>query len=87
VPGGAQLIAALTSAWQASRASDSSYAAWAGDLLQSGCTPGQSSQGDPNWQAAQTSDAQATSAKTQSAALWAPIATAYNLPQYTYSQL
>ena len=87
VPGGAQLIAALTSAWQASRASDSSYAAWAGDLLQSGCTAGQGGQSDPNWQAAQTSDAQATAAKTQSAALWAPIATAYNLPQYTYSQL
>ncbi len=87
VAGSAQLIAALTSAWQASKASDSSYAAWAGDLLQAGCTPGQSGQGDPSWQAAQTSDAQATAAKTQSAALWAPIATAYGLPQYTYSQL
>jgi hypothetical protein len=85
--GSAQLIAALTSAWQASKASDSSYAAWAGDLLQAGCTPGQSGEGDPNWQAAQTSDTQATSAKTQSASLWAPIATAYGFPQYTYSQL
>jgi hypothetical protein len=87
VQGTAPLIAALTSAWQASKASDSSYAAWAGDLLQNGCSPGQSGQSDSNWQAAQTSDAQATSAKTQSAALWAPIAAAYGLPQYTYSQL
>jgi hypothetical protein len=87
VPGASQLISTLTSAWQASKASDTSYAAWAGDLLQTGCTPGQGGQGDSNWQAAQASDAQATSAKTQAAALWAPIATSYGLPQYTYNQL
>jgi hypothetical protein len=87
LPGSSQLIAALTTAWQASKASDTSYAGWAGDLIQSGCTPGQGGQNDSNWQAAQASDAQATSAKTQSASLWAPIATAYGLPQYTYSQL
>ena len=55
--------------------------------MRTGCTPGQRGQNDPNWQAAQTSDAQATAAKNQVAALWSPIATAYSLPQYTYSQL
>lgn len=84
--GADQLISALTSAWQASTQSDASYAAWAGDLLSSGCT-GQASTNDPNWQAAQVSDAQATAAKQQVATLWGPIASAYGLPQYTYTQL
>ena len=86
ITGAAQLISALRSAWQASAESDSSYAAWAGDLLTSGCT-GQATTNDPNWQAAQVSDPEATAAKQQLAAAWTPIAIQYGFPQYTYNQL
>jgi len=84
---GPQLVRELQAAWQASVSSDRDYAAYAGDELSSfnGCTPNDS--GDPNAQAAATSDAQATAAKGQFVALWNPIAASFGLPQWQASSL
>lgn len=86
LPNSAKLVSALTAAWQASLQADSSYAAWASDLEQSGCV-GQASTDDANWQAAQTANMQATAAKTEFVAIWNPIASTYGLPQYTQQQI
>ena len=86
LPNSAQLVATLTAAWNASEQADSSYAAWAGDLVQTGCV-GQASTNDPNWQAAQTANAQATAAKTEFVMIWNSIATTYGLPTYTQQQI
>jgi hypothetical protein len=86
LPESTQLVSALTAAWQASLQSDSSYAAWAGDLEQMGCV-GQASTNDPNFQAAQSADTQATTAKNQFVTLWNSIASTYGLPQYNASQI
>jgi hypothetical protein len=79
------LVSMLTAAWRASVQSDNSYAGWAGDLARTGCA-GQAPASDPNWRAAQGSDARATVAKSQFAAVWDPIAASYGLPQYTASR-
>ncbi len=87
LPNGSQLSSSLQAAWEASVASDNSYAAYAGDELSNfnGCTPDDS--GDTNAEAAATSDAQATAAKIQFVAVWNPIAAAYGLPQWQASSL
>ncbi len=81
LPGGPQLSQALAGAWTNSKASDDSYANWANDELNNGCTPNDTS--DPNYQDAQSSDAQSTTDKTAFANLWNPIATQYGLPTVT----
>jgi hypothetical protein len=79
------LLAALTTAWQASGQADSDFAKWAQDEASRGCS--KNDQSDPNYRAAAAPDTQATAAKKKFAQLWTPIATAYTLPTYQYSQL
>lgn len=86
LPNSATIVSTLTSAWQSSLQSDTSYASWAGDLLQSGCVSPASTD-DPSWQAAQTSDASATTAKNQFVAEWNLLAATYGLPQYQPDQI
>jgi len=83
LPGGSQLNTYLTNAWQASASSDQSYANWATDESNSGCTVNDHS--DVNYQNAQVSDGQSTQNKTSFAAAWDPIATSYGLPTVTAS--
>jgi hypothetical protein len=81
LPSGSQLSQALAGAWTNSKASDQSYADWAGDELNNGCTINDTS--DPNYQNAQSSDSQSTTEKTMFTNLWNPIATQYGLPTVT----
>jgi hypothetical protein len=83
LPGGSQLNTYLTNAWQASASSDQSYANWAADELNAGCTVNDRS--DINYQNAQVSDGQSTQNKTNFAAAWNPIASSYGLPTVTAS--
>jgi hypothetical protein len=75
----------LQTAWQASESSDSSYAAWAQDELNFGCTQDDTS--DSNYQTAQNTDQQATSAKETFVRAWDPIAYQYNEPTFTADQI
>jgi hypothetical protein len=81
LPNSSQLTIYLIAAWQNSLSSDQSYARWAADELNSGCSDNDTS--DANYQAAQTTDAQSTSNKSSFAALWNPVATSYGLPTVT----
>jgi hypothetical protein len=87
LPNSSQLTQSLQAAWQASLDADNSYAAYAGDEMSNfnGCTPNDPN--DQNAQAAASSDAQATTAKTEFTSLWNPIAQTYNLPQWQPTQL
>jgi hypothetical protein len=81
------LITDLTNAWNASASADGYYAGWAADESSNinGCT--NEDTGDSNYQAASSSDTQATDAKEAFVALWNPVATQFNLTQYEASQL
>jgi hypothetical protein len=85
LPNSTQLVQYLTAAWNSSIASDQSYAGWAGDEINNGCTNNDTS--DANYQNAQVSDSQSTANKTSFAALWNPIATSYNLPTVSQSDI
>jgi hypothetical protein len=84
IPNGIVLAQTLQQAWQASVASDQSYASW-GDDESFNCTPNDT--GDSNYQAASGSDQTATNAKSQFSTMWAPIAQQFNLPAYTPAQI
>jgi hypothetical protein len=85
LPGGSQLNTYLTNSWRASASSDHSYANWASDELNSGCTVNDHS--DVNYQNAQVSDGQSTANKSSFAAAWNPIASSYGLPTVTASSI
>jgi hypothetical protein len=80
-----RMLQALTSAWQASATADQDFARWAQDELSRGCT--QNDQADPNFQAAASPDAQATTDKKAFVNLWNPIAAQYGLTSYAWNQL
>jgi hypothetical protein len=82
---GTQLAEYLIGAWENSLSSDQSYAAWANDEIENGCTTNDFS--DSNYEAAQSSDSASTAAKTSFANLWNPIASQYNLPTVTQSSI
>jgi hypothetical protein len=87
VPNASQFLQLLNSAWQSSESSDNSYTQWAQDEMDhpTGCVPGDHS--DPNFEAAQTTDQQANTAKQSFVNLWNPVATQYGLPTWTPDQL
>jgi len=85
LPQSAALLGALSSAWQNSAESDGSYAQWAADEQSNGCVPNNTS--DSNYQAAQVTDRQATTAKQQFTNMWNPIATSLGLQTWQPSQL
>lgn len=83
LPNGTEMAEYLISAWENSLSSDRSYAMWANDEIQSGCTIHDFS--DSNYEAAQSSDGASTAAKTSFANLWNTVAPQYNLPTETPS--
>jgi hypothetical protein len=88
LPGGAALpanmLAALTSAWQNSMQADQDFAKWAQDESSS-CAPG-SETTDANALAATGPDNQATTDKQTFVGIWNPIATEYHLTTYQWNQ-
>jgi hypothetical protein len=81
----AQMIQALSGAWQASGQADQDFAAWANDENSNGCTANDTS--NANYQAASAPDNQATSDKHAFVDLWDPIAGQYGLPAYQWNEL
>lgn len=81
----ADMLAALTTAWQNSIKADQDFAQWAQDEISHGCT--QNDQSDPGAQAAVGPDNQATASKQAFVSQWNPIATQYGLPTYQWNQL
>jgi hypothetical protein len=81
----AQMLQALTGAWQASATADRDFAQWAQDELSRGCAP--KDWADPNYQAAAAPDAKATTGKKAFVKLWNPIAAQYRLTTYLWNQL
>jgi hypothetical protein len=81
LPQGNPLVLYLIGSWDYSIASDQSYAQWAGDEMENGCTNGDTS--DSNFENAQITDGESTNAKQHFVALWNPIATTYDLPTVT----
>jgi len=81
----ANMLAALTGAWQNSIQADQDFAQWARDEISNGCTT--NDQSDPNAQAAVGPDDQATADKKAFVSLWDPIATQYGLQTYQWNQL
>lgn len=79
------MITDLRAAWQASASADSDFARWAQDQLGDGCSP--DNQTDPNYEAANGPDVQATASKTAFVQLWNPLATSYGLPTYSQGDL
>lgn len=82
----AQLVTDLGDAWQASYQADEDFAAWATDENGGGCNPNTTSD-DPNYQAANQPDMEATMYKQAFASAWDPIASQYGLATYTWNQL
>jgi hypothetical protein len=81
LPSSTPLTEDLIGAWNNSIQSDQSYAAWASDELDNGCSDNDTY--DSNYQAAQGTDAASTQNKAAFAALWNPIASQYGLPTLT----
>ena len=81
----AQMMQALTRAWQVSEQADRDFAAWAQDESSQGCTANDTS--DSNYQAATAPDDRATAYKTTFIRLWNPLAAQYELPTYQPGQL
>jgi hypothetical protein len=79
------MLQALSSAWRASITVDQDLARWAQDEASHGCR--RNDQADPNLQAANGPDQQATEGKTAFVSTWNPIAAKYGLTPYQTSQL
>ncbi len=79
------LLQALSGAWQASYQVDQDYTAWVADESSHGCTASDTS--DPNFQAAEAPNNEATAHKTAFVNQWNPIAAQYDLPTYQQNQL
>jgi eukaryotic-like serine/threonine-protein kinase len=75
----------LTAAWQASGQADQDFANWTRDEIAHGCSTNY--QSDASYRAATRPDDQATTDKKAFAALWASIASEYDLPAYQYNQI
>jgi type II secretory pathway component PulM len=81
LPNGPALVEYLIGAWNNSIASDQSYAQWANDEINNGCSNNDTT--DSNFEAAQSTDAASTSAKQHFVTLWNPIASTYGLQTLT----
>ena len=84
LPQSSSLASALTSAWQSSASSDGAYAQWAADEQAKTCVPNDTS--DPSYQTALAADGRASTAKTQFASLWNPVAASLGLQQWQPNQ-
>jgi hypothetical protein len=87
LPNSAGLLSNLSAAWQNSVESDNSYANWASneDRYVNGCILNDTN--NAYYQAAQSTDAAASSAKQTFVSLWNPIASQYGLPQVSANQI
>ena len=78
------MLSDLVSAWEASTSADDDFARWAADEVSSGCSI--DDQSDPNFEAADAPDLQATASKTAFVKQWNPLASTYGLPTYQQNQ-
>lgn len=80
------LVQYLISAWSESISADQSFAAWAQDEINAGCT--QQDHGDPNWISGNSASAQADADKNNFTQIWnSTIATTYNVGQWQTDQI
>ncbi|KAF4405112.1 chromosomal replication initiator protein DnaA [Streptomyces lycii] len=87
LPGHEELTASLNSAWKASAAADSHYAAWADQAAgKNGCKKGKAKH-TGRTAAGNKASGEATTAKKKAAGLWNPIAKKYGLTERQYIQL
>jgi hypothetical protein len=85
LPNGPTMIADLAAALRASNQADQYYIAWMQDIEGLSCPYPTNT--EPNFAAASSASAQATSAKTAFVVLWNPLAAQLGLPQYSASQI
>ncbi len=78
------MVTDLTTAWQVSATVDEDYVKWAQDEAGNGCSTGTS---DPNYEAAEDPNLQATASKTAFVNLWNPLAQQYDLATYNQGDL
>jgi hypothetical protein len=83
VPSGAQLVSRLATAMRDSITADKDYQSWMADLDGSGRPCGSDPSQDPNYAAAQTASAAATTAKSAFVAIWDPMAPRYGQQVYS----
>ncbi len=86
LPQSQAMIEDLVSAWNNSVTADQSFAMWAQDEMNGGCT--QQDHSDPNWVAGNSASVQADTAKSSFTGLWdSTVAPAYNLQQWQPTQI
>ena len=78
VPGGADVVAAFVAMQRASASADDSFAAWADDVVRSGCRT--SAPHTAHWAEGNQHSGEATAAKSRFVGLWNPIAAANGKP-------
>jgi hypothetical protein len=83
LPGGAQLVSALTTAMQDSINADRDYQNWMADSASSGSACGSDPNQDSNYAAGQNASIAATSAKDAFLAIWNPMAPSYGQQAYS----
>ncbi|MFE9427930.1 hypothetical protein ACFYNO_33810 [Kitasatospora sp. NPDC006697] len=87
VPGGADAVQSLKSAWQTSADIDRAYAAWARSVSASGCGGGKTAPSTPDKQKADQLNPQATQAKQDFVAKWNALAGSYGLASRTWDRI
>ncbi|MCP2310631.1 hypothetical protein [Kitasatospora paracochleata] len=86
VPGGADAVAMLRTAWQQSGDIDRAYAAWARTVSSQGCS-GSTAPTTPDLTRANDLNPKATQSKKDFVEKWKPIAGAYNLAPRTWDRI
>ncbi|GAA1972602.1 hypothetical protein GCM10009738_57460 [Kitasatospora viridis] len=87
VPGGADAVASLKTAWQTSADIDRAYAAWARSVSAGGCGGSAHAPDTPDKQKADQLNPQATQAKQDFVAKWNALAPAYGLASRTWDRI
>ncbi|MFF7631944.1 hypothetical protein ACFZB9_02145 [Kitasatospora sp. NPDC008050] len=87
VPGGADAVASLKTAWQESGDIDRAYAAWAKTVGAQGCGGGNTAPDTPDKQRADQLNPQATQAKKDFVTKWSALAGTYGLTAPTWDRI
>ncbi|TQF05667.1 hypothetical protein E6W39_29895 [Kitasatospora acidiphila] len=87
IPGGADAVQSLKSAWQTSADIDRAYAAWAQSVSAGGCGNGNQAPDTADKQKADQLNPQATQAKKDFVAKWNALAGSYGLASRTWDRI
>lgn len=87
IPGGADAVQSLKSAWQTSADIDRAYAAWAQSVSAGGCANGNQAPDTADKQKADQLNPQATQAKKDFVAKWNALAGSYGLASRTWDRI